>query len=87
MNIVNVSLMRDLTVDLYELIPDQIKNKINVAEIFGDLQYSYSNPDNFEIGSIVVVPLRSLTVVGRIESVNENPSSDIEYKEIVRKLQ
>lgn len=86
MNIVNVSFMIDLTPDLMSLIPDHVIQKMKSFEIFGDLQYSYENVDHFEIGTLVVVPIRNREVVGRIESITTEINPDIQYKQIVRAL-
>lgn len=88
MNIVNVSLMSDLTEDIFEIIPIDIKLKFKDLDQFGDLVYSYDNINDFDIGEFVLVQIRNKEVIGRIESfTNKNDiRKDIEYKRILRKV-
>lgn len=81
-----VSLIRELNSDLITLIPKHIWDSLITLDKFGDVEYTYICDDTNEIGDIVVVPMRSTEVIGRIEKEESEILQNIEYKSIIRKV-
>lgn len=81
-----IAVMIDLQEDLLELIADHILEKFTTLEQFSNTVYTYQGDDDYQIGDLVVVPMRHLKVVGRIEEIDTDPNDEIEYKEIIRRV-